>query len=55
MNDLVGTWMVLNVHELTNTANIVSSSNENVGSILEFHNFVDFTSLKVKLKESKKY
>ena len=47
--------MVLNVHELTNTANIVSSSNENVGSILEFHNFVDFTSLKVKLKESKKY
>lgn len=49
VNDLVGTWMVLDVHELSNTTNIVSSCDEDVSSILEFDNFVDFASLKVNL------
>ena len=36
VDDLVGTGVVLNVHENTNTTNIVSSLDEDLGSILEF-------------------
>ena len=50
VDNLIGTWVVLNVHEDTNTTDIVSSLDENLGSILEFNNSINFTSLKVKLK-----
>lgn len=49
VDNLIGTWMVLNVHEDTNTTDIVTSLDENLGSILEFNNSINFTSLKVKL------
>jgi len=39
---------MLNMHESTNTTNIVSSLNEDLGSILEFNNSINITSLKVK-------
>lgn len=47
VNDLIGTWVVLNVHENTNTTDIVSTLNENLSSILEFNNSINLTSLKV--------
>ena len=47
VDDLVGTGVVLNMHEGTNTTNIVSSGNEDSGSIFEFNNAIDFASLKV--------
>ena len=50
MSDLVGTGVVLNVLEDTNTADVVSTSNEDGGAVVEFDDSVDFTSLKVKLK-----
>ena len=49
MDDLVRTGVVLNVHELTDTTDIVSSHYEDVGAVLEFDHFVDFASLKVEL------
>ena len=49
MSDLVGTGVVLDVLEDTNTANVVSASNEDSGAVVEFDDSVDFTSLKVKL------
>lgn len=50
VNNLIGTWVVLNVHENTNTTDIVSTLNENLSSILEFNNSINLTSLKVILK-----
>ena len=47
MDDLVGTWVVLNVHEGTNTTDIVSSSEEDLGAILEFDNSVNLASAEV--------
>lgn len=49
MSDLVGTGVVLNVLEDTNTADVVSASNKDGGAVVEFDDSVDFTSLKVKL------
>ena len=49
VSDLVGTGVVLNVLEDTNTADVVSTSNEDGGAVVEFDDSVDFTSLKVKL------
>ena len=53
MDNLVGTWMVLDMHECANTTNIVTAGNEDSGSIFEFNNAVDLASLKVKLNTSK--
>lgn len=55
VDDLIGTWVVFNVHEHTNTTNIVSCLDEDLGAILEFHNAINLTSGKVKLKENKSY
>jgi len=49
VNDLIRTWMVLNVHELTDTTNVVSSLDEHSGSVFEFNDFVNFISFKVEL------
>jgi len=49
MDDLIGTWMMLNVHELSNTTNIVTTLNEYGCSILEFNHFVNLISLEVEL------
>ena len=49
VDDLVGTGVVFDVHEHTDTTLIVSALHENLGSVLELDNSVNFTSLKVKL------
>ena len=49
MDDLVRTGVVLNVHELADTTDVVTSHDEDVGAVLEFDDFVDFASLKVEL------
>ena len=49
VDDLVGTWVVLDVHELANTTNVVSSHDEDVGTVLKLDDFVDFASLEVEL------
>ena len=54
VDDLIGTGVVLNMHESTDTTNIVSSGNEDNSSIFEFNNAIDFASLKVILNASKK-
>ena len=54
VDNLVGTGVVLNVHEDASTTNIVSSGNENRSSIFEFNHTVDLSSLKVKLNASMK-
>lgn len=50
VNDLVGTGVVFDVHEHTDTTNIVSALNKDLGSVLKLDNAVNFTSLKVKLR-----
>ena len=52
VDDFVGTGMVLDMHENADTTNIVSSDNEDRGSIFEFNNSIDLSSLKVKLNTS---
>jgi len=49
VHDFVRTWMVFNVHQLSNTTNVVSSLDEHSSSVFEFNNFVDLISLKVQL------
>lgn len=49
LDDLVGTWMVLNVHEGTNTTDIVSTLDEDGAAVLALDDSVDFTGLKVQL------
>merc|ERR1719313_1450902 len=49
VDDLVGTWMVLNRHEGAHTSNIVSSLDEDHGAILEFDDSVNLASGQVKL------
>ena len=51
LDDLVGTWMVLNVHEGTNTTDIVSTLDEDGASVLALDDAVDFTGLEVELKK----
>lgn len=53
VDDLVGTWVVFNVHERANTTDIVSTSDVHLSAVLEFNNAVDFASLKVKLSRSR--
>ena len=43
--------MVLNVHEGTNTTDIVSTDDEDVASVLALDNAVDFIGLEVELKK----
>ena len=47
VHNLIGTWVVLNMHKDTDTTNIVSSSDEDLGTILEFHNSVNLSSSQV--------
>ena len=49
MDDLVGTGVLLNVHEGTDTTDIVTTGDEADSSVFEFNNSVDLTRLKVKL------
>lgn len=55
VDDLVGTRVVLDMHESTNTTDVISSEDEHGGAVLEFDNAVDFTGLKVQLKGATKY
>ena len=56
VDNLVGTWVVLNVHECSNTTNIVSALDEDGASVLEFDDLVNFTGLEVQLnRKSIKY
>ena len=59
VDDLVGTGVLLEMHESTDTTNIVTSGNEADSSILEFNNSINLVSLKVQLikitKQSIKY
>ena len=52
VDDLVGTGVVLDVHEGANTTDIVTGSEVAGGSVFEFNNTVDLTSLKVQLLAS---
>jgi len=47
VGDLIGTRMVLDVLEDTNTTDVVSSLDKHGGSVFELDNAVDLTSLKV--------
>jgi len=49
VDDLVGTGVLLEMHESTDTTNIVTSGNEADSSILEFNNSINLVSLKVQL------
>ena len=55
VDDLVGTRVVLNVHEGARSADIVSAGDEDSGSVFEFNNAVDLASLQVKLGGTSKY
>ena len=52
VDDLVGTGMLLNGGEGADTTDVVSTSDEDLGSILKFDNSVDLASLKVQLSTS---
>jgi hypothetical protein len=52
VGNLVGTGMVLNVLEDTNTTNVVSADNEDGGTVLELDNGINFTSLEVELRDN---
>ena len=54
VDDLVGTGVVFDMHEGTDTTDIVSGSEVDSGSVFEFNNTVDLASLKVKLLSSEK-
>ena len=49
VRDFVRTGVVLNVLENTDTANVVTTSCENSGTVIELNNTVDFTSCEVQL------
>lgn len=49
MGNFVGTGVVFNVLELSNTTDVVTASCEDGSTVVEFDYSVDFTSLKVKL------
>lgn len=55
VDNLVGTRVVLDMHESTNTTDVISSEDEDGGAVLEFDDTVDFTGLKVQLKGATKY
>ena len=47
VDDLIGTGVVLDVHECAHTTNIVTTNGVHSAAILEFNNGIDFTRLKV--------
>jgi hypothetical protein len=49
VGDGVGTWGLLNVLEGSDSTNIVTSGQNDLGALLGLDNSVDFTGLKVKL------
>jgi len=49
VDDLVGTWVMLDVHKLSDTTNVISALDEHSGSVFEFNDFVNLTGLKVEL------
>ena len=50
VGDLVGTGVVLDVLEDTNTTDVVTTDDEDGGAVVELDNTVELTSLKVELK-----
>jgi len=50
VGDLVGTGVVLDVLEDTNTTDVVTTDDEDGGAVVKLDNTVDLTSLKVELK-----
>lgn len=50
VGDLVGTGVVFDVLEDTNTTDVVTTDDEDGGAVVELDNTVDLTSLKVELK-----
>lgn len=54
VDDLVGTGVLLNVHEGADTTDVVSADDHDKGSVFEFNNAIDLASLKVKLASSRK-
>lgn len=54
VDDLVGTGVLLNVHEGADTTNVVSANDHDKGVVFEFNNAIDLASLKVKLASSRK-
>lgn len=53
VGDFVGTWVVFDVLEDTNTTDVVTASSEDGGAVVEFDDTFDFTGLKVKLKRTR--
>ena len=53
VDDLVRAGVLLEMHELAHTTNIVTTSNEDEASVFEFNNAIDLASLKVKLPSRK--
>jgi hypothetical protein len=49
VSDFVGTGVVFDVLENTDTTDIVSTGSEDGGTVIEFDDSVNLTSLKVKL------
>jgi hypothetical protein len=50
VGDLVGTGVVLDVLEDTNTTDVVTTDDEDGGAVVKLDNTIDLTSLKVELK-----
>ncbi len=54
VDNLVGTWVVFDMHECADTTDVVSALDEDSSSVFEFNNAIDLASLKVKLNALKK-
>lgn len=50
VGDLIRTGVVLDVHELTDTTNVVSAVGEHSGAVFELNDGIDFSSLEVELQ-----
>jgi hypothetical protein len=50
VGDLVGTGVVFDVLEDTNTTDVVTTDDEDGGAVVKLDNTVDLTSLKIELK-----
>lgn len=47
MSNLIGTWVMFDVLEDTDTTNVISSSDEDRAAVLELYNTIDFSRLEV--------
>lgn len=47
VSNLIGTWVMLDVLEDTDTTNVISSSDEDRAAVLELYNTIDFSRLEV--------